>query len=162
MTNFWDCLSSPHASVPAYNRELLYPSLLRERTHRMVLICVGKGTDKQAAKLFCDLKEGCALFPALTEDLTNQNLIRILAGTSFHWPCSSQWTVDPFFSPFSPSAPTFIARSSVQCYGVLTSAMGGILQRSHCETHVTAQAQIFKGFYACFPTVAKTFLKKYE
>lgn len=38
----WDALSSPHASVPAYNRELLYPCLLGERTHRMVLTLWGK------------------------------------------------------------------------------------------------------------------------
>jgi len=65
---------------------------------------VGKGTDKQEAKLFCDLKEGSALFPALVEDLRNENPLGILAGTSFHWPCSSQWIADPFFPPFSPSA----------------------------------------------------------
>lgn len=38
----WDALSSPHASVPTYNRELLYPCLPGERTHRMVLILWGK------------------------------------------------------------------------------------------------------------------------
>lgn len=44
------------------------------------------GADKQEAKLFCDLKEGSALFLALAEDLADADLLRIPAGITFHCP----------------------------------------------------------------------------